>query len=139
MLGVPQVAGVRYHDRGNGAQPRDDLARFVEPRPWAIAGGEKAISHGEARILLDREEQLRHGLIEAPAEEMRRPMYSERRTDAGARAEAQRGLRHARSRDRAGPPNILRMPLMYQPRAKLGLSASARSTSAIMAPMSSPK
>ena len=28
---------------------------------------------------------------------------------------------------------------MYQPRAKLGLSASARSTNAIMAPMSSPK
>ena len=36
-------------------------------------------------------------------------------------------------------PEFLRMPLIYQPRAKLGLSARARSTNAIIAPMSSPK
>ncbi len=71
MLGVPKVAGVRYHDRGDGAQPRDDLSRVVEPTHMGVAGGEKAIRARKARILLDREEQFRHCLIEAPSEEMR--------------------------------------------------------------------
>ena len=31
MLGVPQEAGVRYHDSGNGPQPPDDLPGVVEP------------------------------------------------------------------------------------------------------------
>jgi hypothetical protein len=45
-----------------------------------------------AWILLDREEQLRYCLIEPPSEEMRGAYISERRADAGARAEAQRGF-----------------------------------------------
>src|SRR5271157_3248199 len=57
-----------------------------------IAGGENLIRVREARILLDCEEQLRHGLIEAPAQEMGLAYYIERRADAGAGAEAQRGL-----------------------------------------------
>ena len=44
------------------------------------------------RIILDREEQLRHGLTEAPAGEMRGAYYKERRADADARTEAQRGF-----------------------------------------------
>jgi hypothetical protein len=33
----------------------------------SVAGGEKAMRRREAWILLDREEQLRHGIIEAPS------------------------------------------------------------------------
>src|SRR5262249_15668910 len=40
----------------------------------------------------DCEEQLRHGLIEARAQEMGLAYYIERRADEGAGAEAQRGL-----------------------------------------------
>ena len=56
VLGVSQEAGVRDHDGANGAQARDDLSRFGEAPHMGIAGGEIAIRHGEAGILLDREE-----------------------------------------------------------------------------------
>jgi hypothetical protein len=93
VLGVPQEAGVRRdHDRRNGALPLDDLTCVVEPAHMGAAGGENAIRLREARIVLDREEQFRHGLVEAPAVEMRLAYYRERRADAGARAEAQRGF-----------------------------------------------
>jgi hypothetical protein len=56
---------------------------------------------------------------------------------------ARAGSGVARSRDarsRSGwPAQSLRTPLQNQPRAKLGLSASARSTSPIIAPISSPR
>ena len=54
----------------------------------SVAGGEIAIRERVARTLLDREKQLRHGLIEAPSEEMRAAYYNERQADAGARTEA---------------------------------------------------
>ena len=55
-----------------------------------VAGGEKAVWLREARILLDREEQFRHRLIKAPAEEMRAcRLYT---SDAPIRA---RGLRRS--------------------------------------------
>jgi len=57
-----------------------------------VAGGKAAIRQREACILLDREEQLRHGLTEAPAGEMRGAYYKERRADADAGTEAQRGF-----------------------------------------------
>jgi hypothetical protein len=41
---------------------------------------------------LDRKEQLRHCLIETPADEMRAAYTKERRAEAGAGAEAQCGL-----------------------------------------------
>ena len=71
LLGIPQKAGVRYYDRGYGAQPRDNLSRVVEPTHMGVAGGEHAIRRREAWILLDRKEQIRQGLIKAPAGEMR--------------------------------------------------------------------
>ena len=43
-------------------------------------------------MVLDREEQLRRRLIEAPAEKMRGTDYSERVADTSARAKAQRGF-----------------------------------------------
>src|SRR5262249_24564136 len=82
----------RHNNGGNGPQPVDDLSRLIEPPHMRVAGGENAIWPWIAWVLLDREEQLRHGLIEAPAEEMRIAYCYERRADAGAGTEAQRGL-----------------------------------------------
>ena len=71
MLGVPQEAGVRYHNWGNRPQPLYDRLCVVEPTHMGVAGGEHAIRRREAWILLDRKEQIRQGLIKAPAGEMR--------------------------------------------------------------------
>ena len=138
MLGVSQIAGVRYHDRGNGAQPRADLSRVVESTHLRIAGGDIAIRLWAAWILLDREEQFRHGLIKAPGQKMRGSYHVERPADAGAGTEAQRSF-NMLDRDIGLARPFLSMPLRCQPRAKLGLSATARSTSAIITPISSPK
>jgi hypothetical protein len=43
VLRVPIVADVRYHDRGNRAQPRDCLSCLVEPTYMSVAGGESAM------------------------------------------------------------------------------------------------
>ena len=56
VFGVSQEAGVRDHDRADGTQPRDDLSRLGKASHMGIAGGKIAIWHGEAGILLDREE-----------------------------------------------------------------------------------
>ncbi len=74
---VPQMADVRHHDRRDGPQPRDDLSCVVEPTHMGVAGGEISDTVREAWILLDREEQFRHSLIEAPADEMCRADYNE--------------------------------------------------------------
>src|SRR6516165_722632 len=83
---------VRYHDRGNGAEPLDDLSCVVEPIHMSIASGEIAVRLRVAWIPLDREEQFRHCLIEAPVGEMRGAYYGKRAADAGAGTEAQRGF-----------------------------------------------
>ena len=70
MLGVPQVANVRDHDWGDGAQLRKDLSGIVEPAHMGIARNEKSIGRWMAWIILYRKEQLRNGLIKAPAQEM---------------------------------------------------------------------
>ena len=72
MLLIPHVADIRYYCKADGAQTRDDFPRFGKASHMGIAGSEKAIRHRVARILLDREEQFLHGLIEAPRREMRR-------------------------------------------------------------------
>jgi hypothetical protein len=92
MLGVPQVAGIRHHDTADGAEPPDNFLRLGEASHMGIAGGEIAIRRREARILLHREEQFRHGLIEPPSQEMRLAYQRKRRANAGARTETQRGL-----------------------------------------------
>lgn len=43
VLGVPQDAGVGYHDRGDGPQSRDNLSGVVEPAQMRVAGGKNAI------------------------------------------------------------------------------------------------
>jgi hypothetical protein len=75
-------------DRGNSAQPRDDLSGVVELTHIGVAGGEKAIRLRVAWILLDREKELRHCPIEAPSEEMRGAYYRHRCAAAGAGTEA---------------------------------------------------
>ena len=66
MLRITQEVCVCDHDRGDGAQPLDDLACVLEPTHLRIAGGKIAIRNREAGILLDRQEQVRHCLIEPP-------------------------------------------------------------------------
>jgi hypothetical protein len=57
-----------------------------------IAGSEVAIRQRGAWIILNREKKFRRSGREASAEEMGGPYKQERRADAGARAEAQRGF-----------------------------------------------
>ena len=57
-----------------------------------IARGKTAIVRRVVRIFLDREEELRHGLVEAAAKEERPANYGEREADLGTRAKTQRGL-----------------------------------------------
>src|SRR5215471_3764671 len=92
MLRIAVLTGGRHHDRGDGAQPRDSLSCLVEPPHMRVAGGEIAIRERLAGILLDREEEFRHGLVEAPSEKMRAAYCEERLADAGAGTEPQRGL-----------------------------------------------
>ena len=75
VLRVSQEADIRHHDGANRTEPREDLSRLGEASHMSIAGGEIATRHREARILLDREHEIRHGLIEPPSEEMRRTHY----------------------------------------------------------------
>jgi len=138
VLRVPQEANVGYHNRGNGPQSRNDLSGIVEPTHMGVAGGEAPICQRKAWIILDREEQLRYGLTETAAGEMRSTYYKEhvpvrtrglRRNEASACSIAMSDW----------PAHNLSVPLTSQPRAKFELSARARSTNAVMVPMSSPK
>ena len=92
VFGRSQKDGVRYYDRRNGAQPADDLSCVVKSAHMRITRGEIAIRLREARILLNRQEQFRRGLFEAPAEEVSATEYSERRAGAGTGTKAQRGF-----------------------------------------------
>ena len=73
MLRVPQIAGIRYDNRDNGAQPLDDIACLIEPPQMGVAGGKIAICCWLVRILLDTKEKPWQCLIEATAEEVRGP------------------------------------------------------------------
>src|SRR6185437_16782858 len=92
MSGVSIVAGVRYHDGRDRAQPRDDDAGIVEPPHMGVAGGEKAIRAWKAGIVLDRQQQLRHRLIKAAGKEMCETDDIGRCADTRAGAEAQCGI-----------------------------------------------
>src|SRR5690242_16407966 len=83
---------VRFHDRGNGPQPLDGLSGVIKPTHMRVAGGEIAIWLQVAGILLDREEEFRHSLVEPPSKGTSTTHYRKRVGDTGARAEAQRGL-----------------------------------------------
>jgi hypothetical protein len=82
--------------RGVMARSRSTILPASSSRPiCGVAGGQVAIRLWVAWILLDREKQLRHCLIEAPGAEMRSAHCSERYADTGARA---------RNADRARSP-----------------------------------
>src|SRR6516164_1849368 len=57
-----------------------------------IARGEKTMGLREVRIVLDRQKQLRQGLVEAPGEKERDADCTENLAKPAARAEAQRTL-----------------------------------------------
>src|SRR5215469_6464616 len=90
VLGVPELAKVRHHDRGDRPQPRDNFARFFEPTHVRVTRGENAIRLRERWIFLDREAQFRHGLVEAPAAETSEAHHEEGGADTRARTEPQR-------------------------------------------------
>ena len=69
MFGVPIAADIRDYDGGNGAQPREHFSGVVEPAHVGIAGGELTIGRRVTWIFLDRQEQLRRGMIEAASGE----------------------------------------------------------------------
>src|SRR5215469_1553485 len=92
MLGVPQVAGIRDDDSADTAKPLDDFLRLGQAPHMGIAGGEIAVGRREGRIVLDREKQLRHGLIKPPSQKKRLAYQRKRRANPSARTETQRGL-----------------------------------------------
>jgi len=57
-----------------------------------VTGGENVIGYRKARIVLDREEQFWHSLVEALTEEVCAAQYKKRRADPGARTEPQRHI-----------------------------------------------
>ena len=71
MRGVAKRNIARHDHWGDGAQPGDDRARFVEPPHMGITGSKSAMRLREARIFLDCEEQFWDCFIEAAAEKMR--------------------------------------------------------------------
>src|SRR5207248_3421482 len=87
VLGITQVTGVRYYGRGNGAHLPNNFSCVIKPAHLRVAGSEKAIWVREARIFLDRDEEFRHRLLEAPADEVCHTYVEKRRSDAGAGTE----------------------------------------------------
>src|SRR5271156_4332280 len=81
-----------HHLRCNGAQLLDDRTRFVQPTHMRVTGGENAIRDRKARIVLNREEEFRHSLVEPTAEEVCAAQYEQRRASSGARTEPQRHI-----------------------------------------------
>jgi len=71
MFRVPKMGHVRHHQVGDATQPHDDIACGVEPAQMAVTDGEELIRGRKSRIVLDREDQLRHRLVETPSKEMR--------------------------------------------------------------------
>ena len=93
VLGVAQVHDIRWqHGRGNGAQPPDDIPCLIELSDTSVASSEIATGHGEARGLLEREEQLWDRLVGASAEKVGGADQSVNRPAGSAWAKTQRSL-----------------------------------------------
>ena len=86
MVEASQFDDTWYHDRADGAQPRDDLSCRVEPSRKSVAGGEIAIWRREISVVLYREEELRYRVVEAPTNKMRTADHIETPTKSSARA-----------------------------------------------------
>ena len=76
MLRVAQRDIVRDYYWRDRAQPLDNRSGLVQPAHVGMASRENAVRLREARLVLDREEQLRHGLIKPPAQKMRHSYYA---------------------------------------------------------------
>ena len=86
MLSIPQVGDVRYHDRRNGAQPPNDLSRFLEPSHVGITCREISKWVGQARVLLAREQEFRDCFMKAPSVK-KRGAYGEKGPSRPVRAD----------------------------------------------------
>src|SRR5262249_18290043 len=73
---------------GGCAQPCDGGACFVKAAQISIASGKETIRARKARIVLDREKQVRHSLIEAWRKELGELDQIGGRADTCARIEA---------------------------------------------------
>src|SRR5262249_19513500 len=65
VRGVPQVAGVRYHNRADGAQARKCRPRIPQSSHMCVAGHEPAVGSGSAFIAFGREQQFGDSLLES--------------------------------------------------------------------------
>jgi hypothetical protein len=93
VFSVPQEAKGRQYDRGSASEPLHDFSRLFEQPHMGVAGGESAIWLRVGWIVLNREEEFRHSLIETSTQEMCPAYQCERVPDAGARTETERGIR----------------------------------------------
>jgi len=66
VLGIPQEADTRHHGRSDCPQPSNDLSSIIHATHVGVAGGEMAMHVWVAGILLNRDEQPRHCLLEPP-------------------------------------------------------------------------
>ena len=129
---------VWQHLGSQHAQPVDHLARFVEPSHMGITSSKTPVGPWPGWGLLHRYKQLGCRLVEAMEEEVRDAHHPEVITDAVAWVEAERSLHLLDREIRLACPNTEGTPQHPRPR-EAGLSASARSTSVIWVPTSSPR
>jgi len=85
MFGVSQGQFVRHDQGSDRAQPGNDRARLVDPTHVGVARGERAIWRRVVRVFLNCEEQLRHRILEAAVNEVRRPDLAIKHVEASLR------------------------------------------------------
>ena len=93
MLRVPVARCALHHDGRDGAQPPNDVTRFVKPSHMRVAGRQHAIGHREARSQFERGQQVCCRRIEPAAEEVGFAISVQIGCHAVARAKAQIGLK----------------------------------------------
>src|SRR6266567_5277234 len=93
MLGIAENRIARQDRPSHSAQPGSHRARLVESPHMGIGGPENTVRGWKGWIVLEREKQLRHCLLETPSEKMRHTYLMKCLTNAGTRTEAQRGLK----------------------------------------------
>jgi hypothetical protein len=67
------MPGVRDDDRRDGSQPVYDIARLIHPPHMRAAGREKAMGWHPMRLFLQRSQQHRLRVLQAPGEKVSDP------------------------------------------------------------------
>ena len=87
---IPAPLSKTHTSERTSTEPRNDFPGFVEPAHMSIACGEVAVGDRVVRVFLDREEELRQRLVEAPAEKMCCSNRADGHADPRPRAEPYR-------------------------------------------------